>query len=135
MEKLLFFAICLLMVRPSFADDSTHIKISQIKADTTRLLPSPSDSIHVVIDGTTRTIHSSPTKSLQSQVNELNREHQIKQVRRYQKSFAIITIVGGVLVGTCEIISVNNPSPALGYAIAITLPITLIAAGISLLYR
>jgi hypothetical protein len=46
--------------------------------------------------------------------------------------FGSITITGGILIGICEIISIEHPSNGLGYTIAITLPITLISAGIGI---
>lgn len=49
--------------------------------------------------------------------------------------FGTITIVGGVVVGVCGIISISNPSPGLAYTIDIALPITLIATGIGLLCK
>jgi uncharacterized membrane protein SpoIIM required for sporulation len=63
------------------------------------------DSIETQKDTTTNTIH----------INN-------------KKLFASITIAGGLLIGICEIINIENPSNGLSYTISIALPITLISA-------
>jgi hypothetical protein len=49
--------------------------------------------------------------------------------------FASITIAGGLLIGICKIINIENPSNGLGYTISIALPITLISAGIGIYHK